>query len=204
MSLDFSKIERRTTQPTKLIGFSGPPRSGKDSIATATALILTDMGKSVQLLACSTPMREVVYALLGVPYTMEHYELHKDDPQEMFGGASIRQEMIRLSEDHIKPRLGPDFWARSLLGRVYDPAPDVLIVTDCGFDSEPETFTKRFGFDNVVYAQIVRPGCDFSSDSRSYVGTPGRSTSIINDNDIETAARRLYGRLTNIFGWDFG
>lgn len=189
---------------TKLIGFSGPPRSGKDTIAKELALILSDKGVTVQLLACSTPMREVVYALLGQTYSVEHYDLHKDDPQPMFDGRSIRQEMIALSEDHIKPRFGKKFWGKSLLERMWDPAPDVLIITDCGFDAETELFTETFGFDNVVYPQIVRPGHTFDGDSRSYVGTPERITSVINDDDVDTAARRIYGRLTNIFGWSFG
>lgn len=189
---------------TYLIGFSGPPRSGKDTLAKQLAAIIEDThGIQPQLLACSTPMREVVYAMLGRPYDELHYDLHKDDPQDMFSGASIRQEMIRLSEEHVKPRFGDQFWGRSLLNRMWEPVPDVVIVTDCGFDAEVGLFTTTFGFDNVVYPQIVRPGTDFSNDSRSYVGTPDRITSIINDEDIETAARRLYGRLTNIFGWDF-
>lgn len=190
---------------TKFVGFSGPPRSGKDSIAVMFAAVVKEtLGFQPQILSLSTPMREVVYALLGVPYSVTHYELHKDDPQEAFGGASIRQEMISLSEDHVKPRHGGGFWARSLMGRIWDPAPQMLIVTDCGFDSEVQEFGTHFGAEHCLFPQIVRPGTDFSIDSRGYVGLPDRITSIVNDEDIETAARRLFGRMLNQFGWVFG
>ena len=188
----------------KLIGFSGPPRSGKDSIAHQLAAIIEDKhGIQPQLLACSTPMREVVYAMLGRPYDSSHYELHKDDPQEAFQGKSIRQAMIALSEEHVKPSYGHDFWGHSLLARRWEPLPQVLIVTDVGFVSEVEVFTETFGLDNVVYPQIIRAGTSFERDSRSYVGTADRITSIINDDDISTAAHRLYGRLVNQFEWTF-
>lgn len=189
---------------TYLIGMSGPPRSGKDTIGAALGAMIEDKsGAKVQILALSTPMREVVYALLGVPYSVTHYELHKDDPQPAFGGKSIRWAMIDLSEQHIKPAYGKDFWAHSMLGRMWEPAPQVLIVTDMGFDAEVNALTDRFGLHNVLYPQIVRPGCDFSNDSRSYVGTPIRRISIINDGSVEDAALQLYGRIAVEYGWEF-
>lgn len=193
------------TKPFYFIGFSGPPRSGKDSIAKRLAALIEDWhGVQPQLLACSTPMREVVYAMIGHPYDEVHYERHKDDPQPAFGGRSIREAMIALSEEHVKPSYGHDFWGRSLLGRRRDPAPRILIVTDCGFPAEVETFTNEYGVGNVAYPQITRPGATFEGDSRSFVGTPGRVTVVVNDADIDTAAGLLYGRLLDQFGWDFG
>lgn len=193
-----------TTKPAYFIGFSGPPRSGKDTIAQRLAAMIEDRHRiQPQLLACSTPMREVIYAMLGQTYDAGHYERHKDDPQPAFGGRSIRQAMIAFTEEHVKPAYGAGFWARSLLARRWELPPRVLIVTDCGFDAEVETFTGEYGVENVVYPQITRPHTTFKGDSRSYVGTKDRVTAIINDDDIDVAAGRLYGRLLNQFGWDF-
>lgn len=187
-----------------LIGFAGPPRSGKDTLARHLAAIIEDRHKiQPQLLACSTPMREVVYAMLGQPYSDDHYDKHKDIPQAAFGGKSIRQAMIALSEEHVKPIYGHQFWGGSLLARRWDPLPQVVIITDCGFDAEVELFTGEYGMANVVYPQISRVGCSFEGDSRSYVGTPGRTTSIINDGTPAVEAGRIYGRLVNQFGWVF-
>lgn len=191
-------------KPTLLIGMSGPPRSGKNTIAEHLAAVIEDRhGIQSQLLTLSTPMREVVYAMLGIEYSEAHYERCKDFPQEDFGGRSIRQAMIAFTEEHVKPSYGAGFWAKSLLGRMWDPRPRVLIITDMGFDEEVEVFSLHFGVKNTFYPQIVRPGQSFVGDSRNYVGAAGRWTTIVNDEDIPTAARRAYGRLVNQFGWKF-
>jgi hypothetical protein len=190
---------------TYLIGFSGPPRSGKDSIANELARILSAKhGFAVQLVAFSTPMRLAAYAMLGRPYDEQHYDLHKDDPQEAFGGKSIRQAMIALTEHHVKPTYGHDFWARAAFRTMWETPPKVLIVTDFGFQVEVDVAEEPGRFHRAAYPQIVRPGTDFSRDSRDYVGASGKTTSIINDDDVPTAANRLYDRLVNQFHMDFG
>lgn len=190
---------------TYLIGLSGPPRSGKDSIGNTLAAIIEDRhGVQPQVMALSTPMRMVVYCLLGIEYSVAHYERHKDDPQEALGGKTIRQAMIALSEQHVKPLYGHGFWGASLLRQRWEPLPSVVIVTDMGFEAEVGVFEAEYGLGNVAWPQIVRPGTDFSNDSRSYVGSPDRRTTIINDSDVPTAAQRLYGRLVNQLRMDFG
>jgi hypothetical protein len=193
---------------TYLIGFSGPPRSGKDTFGKALAALIEDLhGVQPQLLACSTPMREVVYALLGHPYDVVHYERCKDEPQDILGGTSIRQAMIALSEKHIKPAYGQDFWGRSLIERLWDPAPQVVIVTDMGFPSEMLAFERRFGAENCVWPQIEREGHDFSGDSRSYVGSPDRVIRVGNNEPGHAAISRrcqvLLGILEDRYGWTF-
>ncbi len=191
-------------KPTLMVGMSGPPRSGKDTIGHALAALIEDRHHTQpQLLALSTPMREVVYAMLGIEYSVTHYERWKDVPQEDFNGRSIRQAMIAFTEEHVKPSYGKGFWAKSLLGRMWEPQPRVLIITDVGFPEEVEVLTERFGRDNVVYPQITRVGCTFDGDSRSFVGTPGQKTTIINDSNVPAAAEALYQRLRHEFGWNF-
>ena len=191
-------------RPTLLIGMSGPPRSGKDTIGIALAAIIEDKHSiQPQLLALSTPMREVVYAMLGIEYSATHYDTHKDLPQDTFGGKSIRQAMIAFTEQHVKPSYGRGFWAKSLFGRMWEPRPRVLIVTDMGFEEEVEEFSERFGIENTFYPQITRPGCSFAGDSRSYVGPPRRRVSVINDGSIEDAAQKTYERVLERTGWDF-
>lgn len=194
----------RTPKPTLLIGMSGPPRSGKDTIGNILAAIIEDKHHiQPQVLALSTPMRAVVYCMLGIEYSEAHYERCKDHPQEDFGGKSIRQAMIAFTEEHVKPTYGVGFWARSLIARMWEPQPRVVIVTDMGFMEEVDIFSARFGVENTFYPQVTRPGTSFDGDSRTYVSAPGRFTAIINDEDVDTAAYRTYGRLVNQFGWDF-
>lgn len=187
-----------------LVGFSGPPRSGKDTLGNLLAGILRGKGVKVDVLALSLPMRLAVYAYLGLDYTVEHYEAHKDAdivPVEGGGFRSIRQEMISLSEGYVKPRLGYGWWARALLNRT-DPAPKVIIVTDMGFWAEHNVFVDALGADRCAWIQVHRDGHDFSGDSRSYVGS-GCISRIYNNGDLTTEAWRIYGRLLNQYHWSF-
>lgn len=183
-----------------VVGLSGPPRSGKDSIGAALHHLLNTHGVRVQRLALSLPMRLAVYALLGIEYDTEHYEANKDKPQELFGGKTIREVMISMSETWAKPAYGQNFWAQSAINHI-EPDIDVLIVTDMGFTPEVITIEGVAGPENCVWAWLFREGTDWSLDSRNYVGNPHYQTQLYNDATVEETARRLYGRLVNQFGW---
>jgi hypothetical protein len=190
--------------PTYVIGFSGPPRSGKDSVGYALGRMLKERHVvDVVIRALSMPMRRTIYALLGMEYTLEHYEKNKDVPRPELAGKSIRQAMIALSEDHVKPTYGQGFWGSSMLNTLpMERTARVVIVTDMGFDAEVAVLEEAFNPWCCVWPQIVRPDCTFEGDSRSYVGNLEYRTTIINDTDVETAAGRIYGRLVNQFRWD--
>lgn len=194
---------------TLVVGISGPPRAGKDTIARLLAARIEDNHSTQpQLIALSRPMRETVYAMLGRPYNERHYELHKDVPMAVFGGKTIRQVMIALSEEHIKPTYGETFWIHAGLRRIWSPPPKVVIVTDLGFPIEGTTLTEAFGVANVVFVQVFRPHHDFRKDSRGYVGDGTQTTAVYNDGttveSISEIADRLYSRLVNRFGWELG
>lgn len=188
-----------------LLGLSGPPHCGKDTIGAALADLFGErlgLDGKVQLIALSQPMRHAVYAMAGMTYDSQHYEEFKDQPLALFNGKTIRHEMIELSERHVKPRLGQGFWGVAGMNRILIGT-KVVIVTDMGFDAERKVFEENFGVENCVWCQIERPGTDWSKDSRGYVGDPSVShvTQLHNGATIEEAATRLYSRLLNNFGW---
>lgn len=190
-----------------LIGLSGPPRSGKDTLGLMLRKEFQRNGILASTCALSFRMRQAVYGLLGIEYTLEHYETYKDQPQELFHGRTIRQEMIELSERHMKPRLGQDFWAHAWLIHIRrHPETQVAIITDMGFQSEIEKFEDELGAENCAWVQIQRDGYDFSKDSRSYVGGNVNNSHISNNGtvgDLLTEAIRIYGRCRNNYGWQF-
>lgn len=194
-------------EPTYVVGLSGPPRSGKDSIGAVLVQLLMEKHP---ILACqralSMPMRKTIYAMIGKDYTLEHYETSKDKPRPELGGISIRQAMIKLSEEWVKPTYGHGFWAASMLNTLPMDRARVVVITDMGFPSEVEVLEQAFGAEHCVWGNIVRPGCTFEGDSRSHVGCEERRTVIINEGEsidqVNTAAARLYGRLLNQFHWD--
>ena len=189
-----------------LVGFSGPPRSGKDSIAARLAVIIENATEQwPQVLSLSMPMRKAVYAMAGMEYSLNHYEEWKDKPLAQFNGKSIRHEMIELSERHVKPRLGAGFWGEAVTNQIWIGT-KVVIVTDMGFNAELKVFDEACGVGNCVWVQVERPGTDWLLDSRSYIGDPAIShvTQLWNGGTIEEAATRLYERLVTQFGWKLG
>lgn len=186
----------------KLVGLSGPPRSGKDTLGNLlTQMVGIRVNGKAQVLACSQPMREAVYAYLGLPYSLEHYEANKDKPIPLPNGktTSIRMEMISMSEYHIKPRLGHAWWGQALLNRI-KPDTEIVIVTDMGFPAEHDLFMETLGHENCAWFHIHRDGCSFKGDSRSYIGEGSR---IYNNGDAGTEARRMMSRLLNQHHWSF-
>lgn len=196
-----------------VIGLNGPPRCGKDSIGHALSAIIEDRhGVQACMVQLSLPMRETVYSLLGIPYSQTHYEAHKDDPQPIFNGDSIRRAMIDLSEEHCKRKYGNDFWCRSAMGRIETwrhpnfAVPELVIITDYGFPHEPLFFEDIVGQENHLLVRVNRPGKDFSNDSRGWV-VAGQSREVYNEgtdlSQIATEGQRVYGHLMNQLGWQF-
>lgn len=185
-----------------LVGFSGPPHSGKDTVGAALAAYLEDRhGFQPQVLALSMPMRHTVFAMLGMDYNQGYYDRHKDTPQDVLGGQTIRQAMIALSEEHVKRRYGGGFWGNALLKRRWISDPKVTIVTDVGFGAERDVFIKHFGFENCIWPQLHRDGCDFSKDSRSYVGAPAMSVRVDNNGTVDEAVA-IVSMFMTFKGWD--
>lgn len=184
----------------KIIGFSGPPRSGKDTLAKyLAARLVTTLGLRTEIISLSLPMRLTVFAMLGLPYNPEIYEASKDNLIALPEGrkTTIRQEMIALSEQHAKPRLGQDCWARALERRI-EPSKDVVLIPDMGFKVEHDFFMDTFGSQNCYWVHVYRDGKDFSNDSRGYVG---EGSPIHNNGDPDDEARRIYSRLLNQKKW---
>jgi tRNA uridine 5-carbamoylmethylation protein Kti12 len=188
-----------------IIGMNGPPRSGKDTIAHGLAAVIEDRhGTQPQLLALSQPMRDTVFAMMGMQYDHPFYEAWKDRQIEALNGSSIRQAMIALSEEHIKPRYGNDFWNHSLMNRIWSDV-KVVIITDYGFQFEPEFFENKVNHKNHAVVQLNRNGRSYDGDSRSYVRAanllpvPNHGTL----DDIPVAVNRIYTWLTRQLQWEF-
>lgn len=191
---------------TYVIGISGPPRSGKDTLAN---VLTTGFSLAAQRMSLSTPMRHAIYAMLGKDYTETDYETRKDMVQEQLGGQTIRQAMIALSEEHVKPRYGEDFWARSTISAVMQlhDRPQLLVIPDMGFDEEVEALEDAFGADNCMWPHLSRPNHSFRGDSRGYVGRPERVVPLHNPGVdgaafFHAAAMKVM-TIADVWGWKF-
>lgn len=192
-----------------LIGISGPPRSGKDTLGSVLAGHIMDrFGVQAQIIQQSLPMRHMIFSLMGLEYSLVMYEREKDTPQKALAGRSIREAMIALSEQHVKPLYGKGQWARAALNRRWVSKPKIVIVTDMGFDEEVAEFESEYGFNRCLWPQLARAGHSFASDSRTYVGRPELVIPLDNSMPLKAggqaffqAAAREIGNVIEHRGW---
>lgn len=194
------------------IGFNGPPRSGKDSIARCIEHQLEhDMGDGMRMegvtptliRSLSMPMRKVAFAMIDRPYSFDEYEEVKDKPFEVFNGQTMRQFMIAFSETFAKFNYGDHVWANSLLSGLGTGIhlPGLCMIPDVGFQPETERLVEAFGEDNFLLVRTHRRSTDFSRDSRRYVSAP-LSLNLNNNGKLEAAADLVLGHVRDSFGWD--
>lgn len=178
----------------KIILINGPPRSGKDHIVRC----LLEHPKSpfslkysrpdgfllpikLKHMKFADPLKAGALALLGysglnVEQVRRLSELLKDKPQEKLNGKTLREFLIYLSEETVKPFAGKNFFGR-IASSVCDETP-YTIFSDSGFIDETQAVVDHFGEENVLLIRLHRDGETFSklNDSRSYINLDGVET----------------------------
>ena len=191
-----------------IVGFNGPPRSGKDTLAEMLANQMDKAGVVSLVVpeSLSLPLREIAYAMTGWQGARDGftYEAFKTEVFPQFGNRTGRQLMIDVSERFLKAIYGQTIMADLLIARNSGIGSAVLLIRDCGFQCEVNPLESWVGVENLYMVNLFREGCDFSNDSREYVHTSGKMHQVYNDSDLahlETEAGRIYGRLVNQCGW---
>ena len=188
-----------------IIGFNGPPRSGKDTMASMLVEHMESQGCNIPIreVSLSTPLRKIAYAMTGWKgFTDgENYELFKTTHFPAFGKDG-RQIMIDISERFLKPTYGQGIMGHLLMTDLKN-FDGIALVRDTGFQIEKDVLTNYVGNDNFYVALVQRDGYDFTNDSREWVDH--YHTGIYRNNgtldDLRAEAGRLYGRLVNQMGW---
>lgn len=197
-----------------IVGFNGPPESGKDTLAEMLADHMDKQGVTIPVIQCSlsTPLRCIAYGMAG----WDGKRLEGDDYAEFkrtefpLLGVTGRQLMIDASEKFLKPTYGEDVMARLFLSSHTGPylvKEKVLLIRDSGFQVEVDPLIQAVGGDNLAIINVQREGKDFSNDSREWVfhPDPERRQYVVQNNgtldDLRTEAGRIYGRLVNQCGW---
>ena len=194
-----------------IVGFNGPPESGKDTLAELLATHMDKQGVTlpVRFESLSIPLRKLAYTMVGI--TTEIPAILDGDFYSEFKSRHFpslnrtgRQLMIDVSERFLKPTYGLEVMAQLLLER-NEGFPGILLVRDLGFQCEVDPLVRAVGEDNLAIVSVCRAGKTFEGDSREWVDTrPDRVTRIHNNgtiDDLRTEAGRIYGRLVNQYGW---
>lgn len=197
--------------PTKkgpfILGFNGPPKSGKDTLAVALEKLLAESAPDLQVhrLALAATMRAGAMAILGMTGGDKFYSDIKDKPLGVLNGETFRRFMIDMSEVFVKKVYGRDFWSRLLYSRNqtwWNKPKQILLVTDIGFQEEVQFFCEHST--HTVICQLDREKLDFSSDSRGYVWSAaqhgGANFAYSNNETPEEGAERIL-KVIHKYGW---
>lgn len=159
---------------TKVVILNGPPGCGKDTLGEivmdtlkaqySPEHIYHGQFKKILLEILSTTLRVSEVTLMHI---YNNREL-KETPLPIFGGHSIREAMISISEDYVKPIFGKDYIGRVELTNLIIGKPKIAIYTDGGFIDEVRPLLNHDSIELQII-QIHRDGCSFSSDSRGWL-----------------------------------
>lgn len=158
---------------TKVILFNGPPGVGKDTAAK----LLIESGIKADTEKFAKTVKEGCHGLFGITNSTgqvvhhDHFEPIKNKPNSEFMGLSPREAYIWYSEVVMKPKFGGNVFGRLTAERMSDDG-RLYFITDSGFIDEALTLVEKFGSENVILVQLLRRGCNFHGDSRSYINLP--------------------------------
>ena len=191
-----------------VVGFNGPPESGKDTVAAMLAAHMEPQGVTIPVKeeSLSMPLRKIAYAMVDWTGDLEglNYETFKRTTFPTLN-ATGRELMIAASENFLKVGWGKEVMAKLLIERNRS-FEGLLLIRDAGFQCEVDPLIREYGIDNAYIVNVMRPGKTFEGDSREWVSHHNSKCQIAIDNGLDlhhlrTEAGRVYGRLVNQMGW---
>lgn len=179
---------------TKAIFFNAPPRAGKDTAGKEIVALLnvSPINNFMALpLKFATPLKNAAHALFGIPKRdPDMFENSKEEPSEHLHGFTPRKVYQRLSEAFAKPEFGDDFFGQIFLKHIKETETllvgekhqFVVVCTDSGFVGEIMPTIDYLGKENVLIVHIMRDGCHYRDDTRSYISIEGVKSIMIENN----------------------
>lgn len=176
----------------KVICINGAPGVGKD---TAGEILARTQGfKTTIIHKFAAPLDNIVQSMLGLSRVqyLDIRESLKDEPLHQFKTEStLRELLIAVSEDLIKPHFGKTYFGVRCAERLWSLAvprggEPLVIITDSGFQYEYEAFKESVSnFAEVKLIHMTRTGHTFENDSREVVDDPGNTIYLNNDGTLE-------------------
>ena len=188
---------------TNVVILNGPPNSGKDTIAAAMVEADPEWRRVRRF---KEELYRVAAMLYCVPYEdvveiCNDREL-KDAYHDAFG-CTPREALIYVSESVVKPHFGDEWFGRKAALSLESGC--THFFSDGGFMAEMNPLLAAVGENNFLLVTLVRPGCDFSNDSRDYLDPSKfrRSCTLINDGDIEDTLQELAAEVCEMLAASF-
>ena len=142
------------TEPV-LIQLLGQARAGKDFTAAELKSYYESQGLTVEIKSYAEPMKRIAASLFGI--SLEQLDDFKNRTNEvainvydwkeaMISPAEVttnfREFLQRLGNDAVKPEFGNSVWADLMKSNISQSKADVIIITDCRFFVEVNTFPE--------------------------------------------------------------
>lgn len=152
----------------RIIFLNGPPRSGKDE--GASIIVRNFPARRYKM---SRPLKDGLAAFFGFNHAMmRDIEANKDEEGivALFNGLSWRQAQISLSETWAKRVFGDDIFGKLAVMYLREAtSTDITVISDSGFLHECLPIVRHFRPSQCLLIQLMRDGCTFEGDSRSYI-----------------------------------
>lgn len=162
----------------RVIILNGAPRSGKDTLSRL--MFEGNIFEKMVRGSFKRPLQDIAASVLGMSSEdfLDQYEVIKDLPCPNGLPMTVRDLMIKISEEWIKPLGGKRYFGDLAYAKTLEAAaftqryplaniPGTTVVfSDGGFGEEVFKFIECLGAHNVYIVRIHRDGFDFSMDSR--------------------------------------
>ena len=135
-----------------VIQLLGLARAGKDWTAEQLKQAFEAQGKSVAVMSYAAPMKRIAASLFGV--SLDELDKYKNNPNyysiwvctpsnhTVLNHFNFRTFLQRLGNESMKSEFGNSVWADLMKTQIANADADVIIIPDCRFQVELDTFPQ--------------------------------------------------------------
>lgn len=192
-----------------LVLVNGPPRSGKDTVARILYEIYSPK-MPTKIIKLADPILQCVFSIFPNVNEDNYEELKSNKTPVAEGNLTVRDVMIKLAEDFIKPTLGKNAFVDIAINRINNIRAllpnggdnSMIIISDLGFDEEYDKFLQYCADESsnikMILIKVYKNGCTFDEDSRKYIDVPDKKNvtelRLHNDGTIEELKNKIIKR----------
>ncbi len=162
----------------KIVILNGPPRCGKDTAAIAVTKSLKDCG--CVHMKISQPLKDIARGVFG----LSNKQLEATKFSVLSGHpCSYVDAQIQIYQ-HLSKIFGASWLGKALVHKINATEFPYIVLSDGGRPADITPLLLEYGPKNLMIIQIMREGCSFSGDIRSYISASAdvQIKPIINDN----------------------
>lgn len=147
----------------KIIILNGPPRCGKDTAAIAVTKNLKEYG--CVHMKISQPLKDIARGVFGLP----NNQLEATKFTVIAGHPCSYVDAQIQTYQYLSKVYGADWLGQALVNKINATEFPYIVLSDGGRPADINPLIREYGPRNLMIIQIMREGCSFSGDIRSYI-----------------------------------